>query len=63
MRLPFQSETLDDDGGAGSGDDVAVVAGAEGEPSEFDEVNGDHSQSGSPRNDVEFDADAERAEV
>jgi hypothetical protein len=59
IRQPFQSEALDDDGG----DDVAIVAGAKGEPYEFDEVNGDCGQCGSPRNDAKADADANRAEV
>jgi hypothetical protein len=63
IRQPFQSEALDDGGGALWWDDVAVVAGAEGEPYKFDEVNGDRSQSRSPQNDAEAEADAERAEV
>jgi hypothetical protein len=62
ISLSFQLEALyDGGGGGGGGDDVAVVARAKNEPSKFDEVMGDHGQSGSPQNDA--DADAERAEV
>jgi hypothetical protein len=65
ISLSFQLEALYDGGGGGGGggDDVAVVARAKNEPSKFDEVMGDHGQSGSPQNDADADADAERAEV
>jgi hypothetical protein len=45
------------------GDDMAVMAGAEGEPSEIEEIIEDQIQVESPQKDVKADADAERAEV
>jgi hypothetical protein len=56
-RWVFQSEA------PGDGDDMAVVAGAEGEPSEIEEITEDQIQAKSPQKDAEADADVERAEV
>jgi hypothetical protein len=60
MKLLFQLEAIDDDGGAvGEDDEAGAVAGAEGKASDLE----DQGQPGSPQDGVEADAGAERAEV
>jgi hypothetical protein len=45
------------------GDDMAVMAGAEGEPLEIEEVTEDQIQAESPQKDTKAEADAERGEM
>jgi hypothetical protein len=44
-------------------DDDNRMAGAEGEPSNIEEITEDQTHVGSPQGDAKADADAERAEV
>jgi hypothetical protein len=63
IRLFFQSEAPRDDGDAGDVDAAAIVAGAEGMPSEVEEVAKGKSRARSPQEDVEANAYAKKAEV
>jgi hypothetical protein len=47
----------------GDRDDMAMVAGVEGEPSGVEEITEDQIQADSPKKDAEAHVDAERAEV
>jgi hypothetical protein len=53
IRCLFQLEA------PGDGDDTTMVTGAEGEPSEIEEITEDQIQAKSPQKDVKADADAE----
>jgi hypothetical protein len=55
MMLLFQPEA--------PGNDDNVMASAEGEPSNVDETAESQTHTGSPQDNAEADADAERAEV
>jgi hypothetical protein len=56
-RLPFQPEA------PGDADDATIVADAEGEPLEVQEITEGHTLAESPQKDAEDDANAERAKV
>jgi hypothetical protein len=62
IRLFFQSKARDD-GDVGDVDAAAIVAGAEGMPSEVEEVAKGKSRARSPQEDVEANAYAKKAEV
>jgi hypothetical protein len=60
MKVLFQPEAVDDDGGVvGEDDEATTVAGVEGEASDLE----DRDQPGSPRGGTEADTGTERAEV